>query len=226
MNLKVYTLNSRGDLKSVIKNDLLHSAFRVRYQVYHEEMNVIPENQEKELYDKYDFINSTSIFLALDGPKPAGTMRLTRFSKKYKLPIYKNFKKELKNILNINRRIKEGRKFAEVSRFTVLREYRHGRSYVPSLLTCVMYDRCVEDGITDLVIVANPRQLKLYESAGFKVFGMKKDLLTGIESPAMHAEVEGIFSEFINYLKNSLRRNKNFRMIDESNRIIQAVVNL
>ncbi|NVM56002.1 MAG: GNAT family N-acetyltransferase, partial [Candidatus Helarchaeota archaeon] len=179
MKLRVYTLNSRNGLKSDAKNELLRYVFRVRYRVYHDEMGVIPENPERELYDEYDFIEPTSIFLAIDGSKPVGTMRLTRYSERYKLPIFKNFENELKNMFNIHGRIREGRKFAEASRFTVLEDYRLGRSCVPAILTCMMYDRCVEDGITDLMIVANPGQQKLYENAGFEVFGVKKELLTG-----------------------------------------------
>lgn len=226
MNLRVYTLNSRNGLKPDIKNELLRGVFRVRYQVYHDEMSVIPENPQRELYDKYDFIETTSIFLALDGSKPVGTMRITRYSEKHKIPIFKNFEKELKNMFNIHARIREDRKLAEASRFTVLEDYRLGRSCVPSILTCMMYDRCVEDGITDLVIVANPEQLKLYENAGFKAFGIKKEPLTGIESPAMHAEVKDGFGQFIKHLKPTLKRKGLIQLFGQSERIKQEVVNL
>ena len=226
MSLRVYTLNSWNGLKPDIRNELLRGVFRVRYQVYHDEMRVVPENPERELHDEYDFMESTSIFLALDGSKPVGTMRLTRYSENHKLPIFKNFEKELENMFDIHDRIREGRKIAEASRFTVLEAYRHRRSYVPSILTCVMYDRCMEDGITDLVIVANPGQLKLYENAGFKVFGIKKEPLTGIESPAMHAEVKDGFGQFIKYLKPTLKRKGLIELFGQSERIKQEVVNL
>lgn len=226
MNLIVYTLNSRNGLKPDIKNDLLRGVFRVRYQVYHDEMKVVPENPERELYDEYDFIEPTSIFLSLVGSKPVGTIRLTRYSERYKLPIFKNFEKELKNMFDICERIKAGRKFAEASRFTVLEDYRLGRSCVPSILTCMMYDRCVEDGVRDLFIVANPGQLKLYENAGFKAFGIKKDPLTGIESPAMLAEVKDGFGQFIKYLRPTLKKKGLMHIFGQSDRIMQEVINL
>lgn len=227
MNLSLYILNSRDGLQPDIKNELFRSALKVRYQVYHDEMNVVPENPEKELYDKFDFIDPTCIFLALDHHKPVGTMRLTEYSKGNKLPLFKDFEEILENQLDFYNRIKEGEKFAEASRFTVLKEYRSGKSYVFSFLTCIMHDQCVDNGVTDLVIVANPRQLKLYEAAGFKVFGNNKDRLTGIESPAMYTKVEDDFGQFVKYLKSILKLNKDFmKIIDQSDHINREVVNL
>lgn len=226
MNLRVFTLNCRNGLKPVIKNELLHSAFNVRYQVYHNEMGIVPENSEREIYDEYDFMKATSIFLVLDSSKPIGTMRLTKYSENIKLPIFKNLEKELKSMLNIQDRIKMGRKFAEISRFTVLKDYRKGRSYVQSILTCLVYDQCVFDEVTDIVIVANPSQSKLYKKAGFEVFGIKKDTLTHIKSPAMHAEVSDGFGQFIKYLKSILKKNCHIHLFNHSGEILHESVNL
>lgn len=228
MNLRFCTLNSRKGLKPDIKNELLRGAFRIRYEVYHDELSWVPKNPARELHDEYDFIEPTSIFLVLDGSKPVGTMRLIRYSEEYKLPIFKNFEKKLISMFNIYDRIREGRKFAEPSRFTVIKAYRPWRSYVLSILICMMYDRCVEEGITDFVIVVYPGLLRLYKKGAFKVFGVKKDLLTGIEkSPVMHAEVNDGFEQLVKWLKFSLKRNQDFtKIFDQSNRIKHEVVNL
>jgi N-acyl-L-homoserine lactone synthetase len=226
MNLRVCNLNARNDLKPETTDRLLHGAFKVRYQVYHDEMVLIPENPERELCDDYDFIDQTTIFVALDGTEPVGTLRLTRFSERYELPMFKNFRDELENGLGIFEKMKNGRKFAEGSRFTVLKEYRHGKGLVPSVLTCMMHDQCVEDGVTDIVIVANPGQQRLYETAGFKAFGVKRDSLTGIESPAMHAEVKDGLGEFIKYLKSKLKGKDLIRISGGPGRITLEVKNL
>jgi len=224
MALRIYTLNGRNDLKPELKDELLHAAFRIRYRVYYDEMGVIKQNPERELCDEYDFIEPTSIFVALDGAIPVGTLRLTRFTEKFELPMFKNFRTELEGRIGISGLMKNGRQFAEGSRFTVLAKYRHGKGLVPSLLTCMMHDQCVEDGVTDLVIVANPGQRKLYEAAGFRVLGVKRDTLTGIESPAMHAEVKNGLGQFIKYLKSKLKGKDLIRM--RSNRITPDMTNL
>lgn len=228
MNLRVYTLNCRGGLNPVIKNDLLHGAFKVRYQVYHDEMGIVPSNPEEEICDEQDFTESTAIFLSLDGKNPAGTIRLSMNMNPEitKMPEPDDLIKKAGNTRNIGRKTAAGWKPAEVSRFTVLKEYRNRSTCVPSILTCMMYDRCINEGITDLVIVANPSQSGLYKKAGFEIVGFKKDPLTGIESPAMHAEVRGGFGQFINYLKPILKKRGYEKIFDHADRIKQMVVNL
>jgi N-acyl-L-homoserine lactone synthetase len=204
--LKVLALNRTSEADGSASGALLREAFRVRYRVYHDEMGVMAWNDKAELCDEFDFAPSTALFVALDGSAVVGTLRLTLFTEELGLPMLQTFGKALAANFGLNRDTGKERVLAEASRFTVLREYRHGKGFVPSLLTCAMFDRCLEDGVTDLFIVSNPAQQLMYEAAGFRAFAWEKDALTGIVSPAMHAETSGSLEEFIKYLKSRLKK--------------------
>lgn len=207
MSFNFYTLNSRNGLSANDNNSLLHDAFGVRYIVYHDELNLVPSNEEREIYDRFDFMDPTYIFLAEEEKarptRPVGTMRLTKYTEEEGLPILeRSYDEVLRRESEIFDRIRDGRYFAEPSRFTVLKDHRHGKTYVPSALTTMMYERCIEDGVTDLIMVANPKQIELYEKAGFRTLGTKKDNLTGMESPVMHTDIErGGKSDFGRFVK-------------------------
>jgi N-acyl-L-homoserine lactone synthetase len=163
MALRLITLNGKTGSQSDCWNELLNAAFRLRYTVYHDESGVIESNEEKRIYDIFDFMDTTFIFLVTDDDEPAGTMRLTRYSNQHELPMLDDFEEELERKLDFHNNIKNGKIYAEPSRFTVLRNYRHDKGrLVPGILTCMMHDRCVLEGITDLVMVANPEQQRLY----------------------------------------------------------------
>lgn len=204
--LRVLALSRSGRANQPASEALLHEAFKVRHRVYHDEMGVVPAMASCELCDEFDFIPPTTLFVALDGCAVVGTLRLTQFTEELGLPMLQAFGKALETNFGHDGDTGKERVLAEASRFTVLREYRHGKGFVPSLLTCAMFDRCLEDGVTDLFIVANPAQQLMYETAGFRAFACEKDALAGIESPAMHAETSGSLADFIKYLKSRLRK--------------------
>lgn len=207
MALRLITLNSKTGSQPGCSNELLSAAFGLRYTVYHDELRVIESNKEKLIYDIFDFKETTFIFLVTDDDEAAGTMRLTRYSDQHGLPMLQDFKEELERELDFQKNIKNGMVYAEPSRFTVLRNHRRDKGrLVPGILTCMMHDRCVLEGITDLVMVANPEQQGLYEKFGFRTLAWKKDRLTGIVSPAMHAEVSGGLGEMVEFLKENLKR--------------------
>jgi N-acyl-L-homoserine lactone synthetase len=223
MALRLITLNSKTGSQPDCSNDPFNAAFRLRYIVYHDESGVIDSNKEKRILDIFDLMDTTFIFLVTDGDVPAGTMRLTRYSEQHGLPMLQDFKEELERELDFQESIKNGKIYAEPSRFTVLRNYRHDKGrLVPGILTCMMHDRCVLEAITDLVMVANPEQQGLYEKFGFKTFAWKKDTLTGIVSPAMHAEVSGSFGKMVEFLKENLKRKG---VIINSGKVRQEAVN-
>jgi N-acyl-L-homoserine lactone synthetase len=223
MALRLITLNNKTGSQPDCSNDLLNAAFRLRYTVYHDELGVIESNKEKRIYDIFDFMATTFIFLVTDNDEPAGTMRLTRYSDQHGLPMLQDFKEELERELDFHNNIKNGKIYSEPSRFTVLRNYRHDKGrLLPAILTCMMHDKCVHEGITDLVMVANPEQQRLYEKFGFRTFAWKKDTLTGIVSPAMHAEVSGGFGEMVRFLNENLKRKG---VIINSGKVRQEVVN-
>lgn len=211
MSLRLHTLDSRNGLSSDQKEELLHGAFRIRYQVYHDEMGIGPYIPKGEIYDEFDFLENTCIFVALDENEPVGTLRLTEYSEDIGLPIFKDFEREIYDGLDFEKMLRDGRRFSEASRFTVLSDYRNGMAMVPALLKCVMYDECIDRGLTDMLIVANPSNVDFYHSAGFREFARKVDKFSEIESPAMYADIDDKFGEIVDRMKAIATKRLNTR---------------
>jgi N-acyl-L-homoserine lactone synthetase len=225
MVLKLYTINCNRRNNSSTNHDIemLRKVFNLRYQVYHDEMGVVPENPEKEISDIFDFIPYTWNFLVADDDEPVGVLRLTKYSDEYGLPIFyssKELKNQLDKKINLYERIKNGSVFSEGSRFVVSKDYRRrstgGKSLVSSILAINFYDECKKVGITDILIVANPNQINLYKKVGFEEIGKKIDELTGIDSPIMYAKLDGGFKQFMMDLKFKLAKKMVYRIPNNS----------
>ena len=163
-------------------------------------------------YDAFDFSDKTYIFVALDDGTPVGTLRLTEYSDGERLPIFRNFESEIYSSLGFDKRLEEGRKFSESSRFTVLKDYRENMSMVPARLKCKMYEKCIDLGLTDMLIVANPSNVDFYKAAGFKEFARKVDEFSQIDSPAMHAYIHDKFGEIVDRM-NGLINMRDMRRV-------------
>ncbi len=104
----------------------LKMAFQVRYQVFGKECNYLKlKNYADEIeFDRYDFLNTTTNFIALDGEIPIATARISKKNQKiaeedgtyFGLPIEHLFDLSICKKLNIP--------IGEISRSAVLNKYR------------------------------------------------------------------------------------------------------
>lgn len=138
MQTRIYIIHPSEDKKN-LKNQILRSAFALRYKVYCEEMGVVQPNEERMLYDEFDFTPNSYIFVATDdSKKPIGTVRLTKYSEKEKIPLFTSNEKLVEEIIkkiNFYEKINDGRIFSEASRFVINKDYRKEATKGKSLVS-------------------------------------------------------------------------------------------
>ncbi|MCX7958313.1 MAG: GNAT family N-acetyltransferase [Deltaproteobacteria bacterium] len=173
--------------------------FRLRYDIYCKELNVIKENSEEQLYDEFDFNNNTVIFSAVVEGRVAGSIRLIKYSERYGLPLlneHDHVYYNLQKTLSVHRKIVGGRLFTEAGRFALLQKFRRNRSSDGNLISFMLMldyiDYCKDNGLTDIIGISNPKLLGFYQKVGFRPLFVVRDELTDIESPVIHGEVENV----------------------------------
>ncbi len=207
MEIDLVRIKCRENFKNNFIKECHESVLHLRYNVYHEEMHVIPPNDLKKVDDKYDYHKSTVLFVAMVNNEVAGTLRLVKFDFNHKLPLLEEhimLETILCRKISFDKKIYGGRVFSEAGRFVLLKDYRRNNSNGGKLISFMLMkdytDYCKDEGITDIIGVANPKLLTFYNKIGFyKIYNIC-DKTTGIESPIIHGEVD-IVAKMINRVK-------------------------
>jgi predicted GNAT family N-acyltransferase len=161
-------------VKQALTQKEIDTCFRVRYEVFAEELSCMPKNKRRLEYDKYD--QHAIHFLATLGNKPIGTARIIMYDNKNKLP--------MDSLYNIAPFKQES--LAEVSRTCVLAPYRKTKASYLMLKTSWLYGH--NNGICHYVTNANPHDgnhdimvnpkegvfIKTLQKIGFTIFDEPK----------------------------------------------------
>ncbi|MBS3071753.1 GNAT family N-acetyltransferase [Candidatus Pacearchaeota archaeon] len=152
-----------GREKNIPKH-IFNEVLKLRYQTYLEE-GFIKSNKEKKDYDEND--KHAVHFIALDGEKVVGTLRLISG----KLPLGSIYSKEIKEL----KELKKCKNAVELSRFSVDEKYRLGTGgyeTMKMLVSLNLVKKAVEymtiNNIDLLLIVVHPK----YEERYKKFYGL------------------------------------------------------
>ncbi len=149
----------------------LEQAFRLRYDVYVEEMGVYKldklteeQRQTKQVWDEFDFRSDVIQIVAMEKGECIGRVRLIDGD----CPLYRDF--------NLEDDVKKGNYIREASKLMIKKKYR-GTQVLPAILRLV-YNYSVQKGFIYLSCL--PPLTRLYRKLGFEKFG----------EPFWHTELE------------------------------------